>query len=150
MATSFRSLYLHIVFSTKNREPVLLPPNRHRVFSYLTGILNHLDCNPVVVDGYSEHVHLAIGVPATVAPAVLVREAKAQSSRWAKEALSGFEDFAWQSGYAAFSFSRKDLDAVCRYVRNQHAHHQQQSFEDEYREFLDRAGIEFDERYLFG
>jgi len=150
MATSYRGVYVHIVFSTKDRAPLLGETERERLFAYVATVLVGLKCDAVTVGGYIDHVHVILALPPGIALDTIVREGKSRSSRWAKRELSGLHSFAWQTGYAAFSVSRGNLAAAVRYVMNQEAHHRQVSFEDEYRQMLSRAEMEYDERYLFG
>lgn len=150
MPGSFHSIFLHIVFSTQERQPYLVSEQRERVFDYMSAILRNLGCEFVLVNGYVEHVHVVCSLPVTLAPMELVGKLKCNSSKWMREGVEGLEDFRWQSGYAAFSFSRRQLPSVCRYVGNQQHHHQTTTFEDEYREFLALAAVAYDEEYLFG
>lgn len=150
MPGSFHSIFLHIVFSTHERRPYLEREQQERVFDYMSATLRNLGCEFVLVNGHVEHVHVVCSLPVTLAPMDLVGKLKCNSSKWMRESLEGLEDFHWQSGYAAFSFSRRQLGSVQRYVRNQQHHHQKQTFEDEYREFLALAAIGYEEEYLFG
>jgi putative transposase len=150
MAGSFSSVYLHLVFSTRNREPLLAPEQQKPVFAYMAAILRKLGCEFVLVNGIADHVHVICTLPVTLPLADLVRNVKGGSSRWIRDSREGMTDFGWQSGYAVFSFSRKHLDAVRRYVSNQEAHHLRKTFDEEYRELLQMAAIEFDDRYLLG
>jgi REP element-mobilizing transposase RayT len=150
MAGSYSSVYLHIVFSTQERRRFLVPERREAVFAYMAGILRNSGSQFVLVNGHVEHVHVVCTLPVTLALSDLVAQLKGSSSKWMRESVEGLEDFHWQSGYAAFSFSRRQLEGVRNYVHHQEDHHRTLSFEDEYREFLALAAIEFDEQYLFG
>lgn len=150
MPGSFHSIFLHIVFSTHERRPFLLSEQREAVHHYMAGILRKLGCDHVLVNGHVEHVHVVCTLPVSLAPMDLVGKLKCNSSKWMRESVESMEQFQWQSGYAAFSFSRRQLPAVCRYVRNQEEHHRVKTFEEEYREFLELAAIEYEEQYLFG
>ena len=150
MAGSFSRVYLHLVFSTRNREILLAPEQQKAVFAYIAAILRKLGCEFVLVNGVVDHVHVICTLPVTVPLADLVRNVKGSSSRWIRDSRAGMADFGWQSRYAVFSFSRKHLDAVRRYVSNQRQHHRCKSFDEEYRELLETAAIEIDDRYLLG
>ena len=150
MAGSFSSVYLHIVFSTHRRQPYLVPEQREAIFAYMAGLLRNIGCQFALVNGVADHVHVVCTLPVSVAQAELVAKLKGNSSHWIRDSLKDMQDFRWQTGYAAFSFSRRQLPAVCRYVDRQEAHHRTRTFEDEYREFLKMAAIEFEERYVFG
>ncbi|MBN8646178.1 MAG: IS200/IS605 family transposase [Planctomycetes bacterium] len=139
---------VHIVFSTKNREPFILVSIALRLHAYLGGIARSRKCEPVAVGGVEDHVHLLIGVHPSIALADLVRDLKANSSKWMHDDV-GVRNFAWQSGYGAFSVSRDHAEGVTAYIRNQREHHATVDFKGEFLAFLDKHIVEFDERYVF-
>jgi putative transposase len=150
MPGSFHSILLHVVFSTHKRQPLLIEAQRESIFAYMAGILRNLGCDFVLVNGHADHAHVVCSLPVTLSPQDLVRRLKSSSSKWLREEVEGMEDFQWQTGYAAFSFSNRQRNAVWRYVQNQEEHHRTRTFEEEYRKFLDMAAIEYDESHLFG
>lgn len=139
---------VHIVFSTKNREPFIAASLAPRLHAYLGGIARNRKCEPVAVGGVDDHVHLLIGVHPSIALADLVRDLKANSSKWMHEGI-GDRGFGWQTGYAAFSVSRSNTTDVVNYIHNQREHHATVDFKGEFVAFLDKHGVEFDERYVF-
>ncbi|MGC9454243.1 MAG: IS200/IS605 family transposase [Phycisphaerae bacterium] len=145
---SYTNLIYHVVFSTKQRRPILTADVRERVFEYLGGIIRKLDAKLLRAGGADDHVHLALSGPATLAVAELVRKIKANTSRWVHLKLPEQHDFAWQDGYAAFSVSLSALDRVLDYIANQQEHHRRMTFEEELKALLDKHGIEYDERYV--
>jgi putative transposase len=149
MPQSLSNLLTHVIFSTKNREPFLIEACRDEMHAYLVGILNHLDCPPLQVGGVSDHVHLFFRLSRTTTVAKVVESLKTSSSKWIKTKGREFSNFHWQSGYGAFSVSQSDSDAVIIYIRNQPEHHRKISFQDEYRRFLKRYEIPYDERYVW-
>lgn len=149
MPGSYQRVLLHIVFSTHQRTPSLTPERRNRIFPYMGGLLRELGCEFVMVNGFTDHAHVICSLPVSHSLMDLVGKLKANSSKWIRRAVPEMEDFHWQTGYAAFSFSRKQLDAVCRYVQRQEFHHQTRTFEEEYRELLDLAGVVYEEQHLF-
>ena len=110
--------------------------------------LKSLGASPIIVGGVSDHVHLLCVRKPDTSTAMLVKEVKRVSSAWMKEQDSKWSAFAWQRGYGAFSVSASDTQAVTRYIQNQHEHHRTVTWEEEVRMFLERARIEFDERFL--
>ena len=147
MAT-FTQIYFHIVFSTKNRERVLLANRRDDLFRYAWGILKNKDCHLYRIGGVEDHVHIMTEVHPTVALADLVKDIKTSTSSWIKQ-NSIFPNFThWQDGYGAFTVSHNDKDAVIEYIKGQEEHHKTVSFKDELREFLIKHGVTFDEKYL--
>jgi len=147
MPSTYTSLHYHVVFSTKNRLPNIMESWRPRLHEYLGGTVNGLGGVTQGVGGVSDHVHLLFGLKATHCLADFMRELKKAGSAWIHDKLK-LPDFVWQEGYAAFTVSATACDAVKRYIANQEEHHRQKSFREELMEFLQRAGIEFDVRYL--
>ena len=149
MANTYTSLHYHIIFSTKNREPWIRPDVEQRVWSYLGGIVRENDGKPVMSGGIDNHVHLLVGLPPSLAVSKSLQLIKGGSSTWIKEALPGFGGFGWQDGYAAFTVSKSHVPEVVSYISSQREHHRVKGFEEEYRAFLQRHDITFDERYVF-
>ena len=149
MPQSLSSLLTHLVFSTKNREQWLKGDVASEIHPYLAGVLNNIDCHSIQVGGVSDHVHLFCRLSRTKSVAEVVETVKTSSSKWIKTKGREFAGFHWQSGYGAFSVSRSDSDAVIAYIRNQPEHHRKVSFQEEYRHFLVRYQIPYDERYVW-
>jgi putative transposase len=147
MPSTYVSLYYHIVFGTKDREPLIAPEWRARFHEYLGGTIRGLDGSAEGVGGMGDHVHLLIGLKASHCLADVVRELKKASSTWVRED-AGWRAFAWQEGYAAFTVSATSRRAVQGYIENQQEHHRKKSFREELVEFLDKAEIKFDAKYL--
>ena len=149
MANTFTSLHYHIVFSTKNREPWLRPDIEQRVWSYLGGIARENEMKALLIGGVENHVHLLLGIPPIIAVSKAVQLIKGGSSAWVKETFRSVGGFGWQDGYAAFTVSKSSVAEVESYIRGQREHHRVKSFEEEYRAFLVKHEIPFEERYLF-
>lgn len=122
---------------------------RSEVHSYLGGVSKQLDCPPIIVGGVADHVHILARQSRTISQADWVKELKRVSSLWLKEREASLAKFAWQSGYGAFSVSSSKLDSVKDYVANQEEHHRKISFQEEYRTFLRRHGVDWDEKYVW-
>lgn len=140
---------VHLVFSTKDRMPLITSSVLPQLHAYLATVARKNDGECYRVGGVADHVHLAIRLSRTVALADLVSELKTSSSKWMKEQAPGLSKFSWQRGYGAFSIGPKDLEAVLAYIDGQEEHHRTKTFQDEYRGFLRHYGIEFDERYVW-
>ena len=150
MPQSFSNVIVHIIFSTKNREPLLADKIlRSDLHAYLGGVLNTLDCQPHCIGGAADHVHLFHALSRTRSVAACVKETKRVSSAWVKQRDTRLAAFHWQSGYGAFSVSESQLPTVRAYIENQEEHHRHVTFQEEYRQFLDRHGIAYDERYVW-
>ena len=150
MPQSLSIVYIHLVFSTKERRPFLRDQTvRDSLHAYLGGISKQLDCPPILIGGVEDHVHLLCRFARTITQAEWVKELKRVSNGWLKEQGSGFADFEWQGGYADFSVSQSNLEQVKRYIANQEEHHRKIGFQDELRELLRKHQQEWDERYVW-
>ena len=149
MPQSLTQLYAHLIFSTKNREPFLTPSVRPRVHGYLASLMRDYDSPYVVVGGVTDHVHILFDQGKMRAPVAFVEHVKKESSKWIKTQGDECKQFYWQRGYGMFSVSPTHRESVEAYVRDQEDHHQAPSFQEEYREFLERYGIDYDERYVW-
>jgi REP element-mobilizing transposase RayT len=149
MPQSQAKVYVHAIFSTKNRDPVLLDEWREESFCVMGGAANNLGCQSLIVNGMSDHVHLLFQLGRTIAIAEAIGKIKSTSSLWISEIHIATAKFHWQSGYGGFSVSQSNVEAVRTYIRNQAEHHKHQSFQDEFREWLRKYQIEFDERYVW-
>ncbi len=150
MPQSLSAVYLHAVFSTKERRPFLDDVAlRTELHAYLGGISRQLECPPLMIGGVADHVHLLARFGRTITQADWVKEVKRVSSAWLKEHDAHCHDFAWQAGYGVFSVSASRLDAVREYIVGQEAHHRKSTFQDEFRALLHKHGVEWDERYVW-
>ena len=149
MGQTYASLYVHLVFSTKNREPAIHPDIRKRVWRYLGGIARKEKMKAIEVGGTADHVHALLSLKPTIAPATIVQILKGNSSKWINETLRLPFRFEWQEGYGAFSVSCSQIDKTVAYIRNQETHHHRKSFQEEYLGFLKKHHVEYDERYVW-
>ncbi len=148
MPSTHLSLHYHVVFSTKNRERLIAGAWRDRLHAFLGGIVKNAKGVPEAIGGIDDHVHLLIGLPATVCLSDAVRDMKAVSSRWIHDEI-GDKSFAWQEGYGAFTVSSSQCETVREYIAKQEEHHRKRTFKEEYLELLQRCGAAYDERYLW-
>jgi putative transposase len=148
MPSTHTSLHIHIVFSTKERVPLIEGAWRPDLHAYIGGCLKRLDAFPQEIGGVADHVHLLVGIKPTHAIADLVKETKRVATEWVRDTRH-IRGFAWQEGYGAFSVSKSAVLSVREYIQQQEKHHQKRTFQEEYREFLEKHGIDFDERYLW-
>jgi putative transposase len=147
MPSTYLSLYYHLVFSTKNRAPLIEPSWRDRLHQYLGGTVAGLEGFPQGVGGMADHVHLLVSLKATHCLADFVRELKKASSTWVHDDI-GMQRFAWQEGYAAFTVSPLARPEVQSYIARQEVHHRNRTFREELMEMLEKARVEYDPRYL--
>src|SRR6266446_4871587 len=149
MAQSLAKIYIHLIFSTKNRQRILEDGVRTELHKYLGGILRDLKSPSIEINTEPDHAHILFVLSRTLSISDVVQEVKSGSSAWLKTKASIYADFHWQNGYGAFSVSQSAVAEVQQYIRNQRDHHRRMTYEDELREFLRRYEVEFDERYLW-
>jgi putative transposase len=150
MPQSLVQIYVHIVFSSKNRKPYLKDRDlRGRTHRYLAGICKNLDSPALIVGGVEDHVHILCRLGKTVDVAAFIRDLKRDSSKWIKTEEPSLADFHWQRGYGAFSISPSHVDALTEYIAHQDEHHRHESFQDEFRRLCKKYGLEIDERYVW-
>ena len=149
MSQSLSKIYVHLVFLTKNRQPKLADEWRDELFDVLGGTANKLGCQSLIVGGVSDHIHMLFQLGRTISISEAAGKIKSTTSLWVNQTRSLTEPFHWQSGYAAFSVSQLNIDAVRTYIDRQPEHHSSQTFQNEFRELLRMHAIEWDERYLW-
>lgn len=150
MSQSNSQIYLHIVYSTKERRPFLsIRDQRVAMHAYLAGACKNLDCPAIIVGGGEDHVHILCRFGRSISVSKLIGEMKRESSKWFKDKFSGNDDFYWQSGYGAFSLSPSHVDPAREYIAIQEEHHRHETFQDEFRRLCAKYGLEIDERYVW-
>ena len=149
MANTFTSLHYHVIFSTKHREPWIGREQEDRVWAYLGGIARQAEIKPLLIGGMEDHIHMLLGLPPTITVSEALKRIKGGSSGWVKENFPGCQGFGWQDGYGAFTVSKSQLSDLEDYIRKQREHHRFKTFQEEYRAFLDKHGITYNERYLW-
>ena len=149
MPQSLSKVIVHMVFSTKEREPWLDENVRPRMHAYLGTICRDMGAGLAHVGGVADHVHIVTTLPRTLSQAQLIEQIKKLSSKWIKALDTRCRGFFWQRGYGAFSVSPSQLEAVLRYITDQLEHHRTRTFQEEYRELLRKHGIGFDERFIW-
>lgn len=149
MGQSLVKNYVHLVFSTKHRQPLIHPPVEAELHAYLGGICNKLECTVIKIGSYTDHVHILCMLSKKIALMKLLEEIKSHSSKWIKTKGKDYENFYWQDGYGAFSVKPSEIDAVIKYIANQHEHHNKKSFQNEYRAILKKFNVDYDERYVW-
>lgn len=149
MPQSLSKVYVHIVFSTKYRKRLIHDEIKEPLFEYIGGICRQLECNPLQVGGHEDHIHILCLLSRKISIMKLLNEVKKSSSRWIKTKGDEYSDFYWQGGYGIFSVNPKDVKIVKNYIKTQEEHHQKSDFKTEFRGFLKKNNVEFDERYVW-
>jgi len=149
IAQTLVKLYVHIIFSTKNRANLILPEIEEELFAYFGGISNNNNSKLIAAGGIENHVHLLVSMSKNIELSRFVGDLKRDSSKWIKTKDNVSHSFQWQDGYGAFSVGYTQLNAVKKYISRQKEHHARVSFEDEFRYFLKKYGVDYDERYVW-
>lgn len=150
MANTYHSLHYHLIFSTKNRVAYLKPEIEQRVWAYLGGVARKHKMTALQIGRFDDHIHALVMAPPTIAPSQIAQYLKGDSSKWIHETFLELGDLAWQEGYGAFTVSKSNMESVVAYIQKQREHHKKQTFQEEYLEFLQKHGVEYDERYVWG
>jgi REP element-mobilizing transposase RayT len=149
MPQSLSAILIHLVFSTKNREPFITPAVETELHPYMAKVFRELKSPSLAINGTSDHLHILFSLGRVIKVADLVEEVKTESSKWIKTKGREFRNFHWQAGYGAFSIGQSNVGVLKRYISNQKLHHRRITFQDEYRKFLKSYGIDYDERYVW-
>ncbi len=149
MPQSLSSILIHLVFSTKRREFFILPSVEPELHAYLAAVLRRYNSPAILINGTANHVHILFALSRMITVAELVEEIKKRSSKWIKTKGNEYRKFQWQTGNRAYSVAQSNVAALKKYIADQKEHHRHKSFEDEYRAFLTKYQIEYDERYLW-
>ena len=147
MSHTYAQNVIHVVFSTKDRRKTISKESQSRMWAYVAGICKNHGIFVHAIGGMEDHIHLLIQIPPSLSVSKAVLAIKSNSSRWANDQGT---KFAWQQGYAAFSVSSSNVPAVVKYIRNQESHHRKMSFDEEFVALLEKHGVEFDPKFVFG
>ena len=140
---------MHLVFSTKNREPNIQPDIEQKLYEYMAGICKNLESTAIQIGGYTDHIHILFLLSKKITLIKFVEEVKKSSSKWIKTQGTQYSNFYWQGGYGAFSVNPKQVEIVKQYILNQKEHHSKKSFQQEYIAFLKEYDVDYDERYVW-
>lgn len=149
MPQSLSNVLVHLIFSTKDRRPLIRDDVREALHAYIVGILENQQSPSLCTNSVEDHADVLFVLSKNLPLAKVVQEVKQSSSKWIKSRGDAYQDFAWQNGYAAFSVSESQRDVVCEYIRGQREHHAKLSFQDELRKFFEKHGVKYDERYVW-
>src|SRR5690606_5197184 len=149
MANTYTQIYLQIVFSVKGRENLIQKKWKEELYKYICGIVNGKEQKVYAIGGVGDHIHILVSIKPNIALSDLIRDIKANSSKWINEKGFVLGKFQWQEGFGAFSYAQSQLDAVIAYINNQEQHHLVKTFKDEYLELLQKFNVEYNEKYLF-
>ena len=149
MGNTYTSLYIHYIFSTKNRLPLIVPEIQDRLWPYMAGIAKNNNMKALAVGGMPDHIHILLSLPATISISKTIQIIKGNSSKWINENFDTSDHFSWQKGYGAFTVNISILQDTVRYIQNQAVHHRRKSFKNEFLDFLKKNEVVYDERYVW-
>ena len=149
MPQSLAKIYLHIIFSTKNRKDILRSDIEDELYKYIAGIMKNLNCTAIIIGGTTNHLHILNIFSRTISISEMVGTIKKESSKWIKTRGKKYNKFHWQNGYGVFSIAHSQVEAVKKYIENQKEHHKKMTFQEEYRKFLHKYNVEYDEKYVW-
>jgi putative transposase len=149
MPQSLSNILLHLVFSTKDRQPLIYPEIEPELYAYITAIHKNINCPLMKIGGTSNHLHILCRLERVVPASKLLEEIKKTSSKWIKTKDQRLREFSWQAGYGAFSIGMSNAHALEEYIAQQKYHHQHRSFEEEYRTLLTKYRVEWDENHVW-
>lgn len=149
MSNTYTQIHIHFVFAVKFRDAVIADVWKTDLYKYIAGIIKNNGHKLIAIGGMPDHIHLLIGVRPNQSISELLKFIKGDSSRWINKNNFVKRRFEWQAGFGAFSYSKSHLKEVIRYIENQEIHHKKRSFGEEYLEFLQKYGVDFDVRYIF-
>ncbi|MCI0693383.1 IS200/IS605 family transposase [candidate division KSB1 bacterium] len=149
MPQSLASILVHVVFSTKHRQPLIKPEIEDELFAYMSSIWRTHESPVLAINGAEDHVHTLVSLSRKVALSEVLEEVKKSSSKWIKTKGPECKNFYWQNGFGAFSIGQSGVEALKKYITIQKEHHTKQTFQDEFRAFLKLYNIEYDERYVW-
>lgn len=149
MPQSLVKNYVHLVFSTKYRQPLIDKVIQPELYAYIGGVCKNQECYPYAIGGIEDHIHILCLLSKKIPLYKLLEVVKSNSSRWIKTKGQAYKNFYWQGGYGAFSVNPSQTHIVKRYINNQEEHHKKKSFKEEFRAFLKKYEVEYDERYVW-
>lgn len=149
MANTFSKIYIHIIFSVKGRQNLIQKTWKEELYKYICGIVNGKEQKVYAIGGMADHIHILLSIKPNITLSDIVRDIKANSSKWINDKGYVKDKFQWQEGFGAFSYAQSQVDNVIAYINNQEQHHQKKTFKDEYLDLLHKFSIDFDEKYVF-
>lgn len=149
MPNTYTQIHIQTIFAVKKRTGLIQKEWKDELYKYITGIIQKNDHKLLAINGIADHIHIFFGMRPAQSLSELMQDVKANSSKWINEKKFINDKFEWQEGYAAFSYSKSQISKVIAYIENQEEHHRKTTFLEEYKDFLQKFEIDYDERYIF-
>lgn len=149
MANTYSQIHVQVVFTVQNRESLIGNKWKNELYQYLVGIIQNHQHKVIAINGMPDHVHILIGLRPSQSISDLMQKVKGDSSKWINRKGFVLGKFSWQEGYGVFSYGKSQIDNVIEYIKRQEIHHQRKTFKEEYRQFLEKFAVDYDERFVF-
>lgn len=149
MANTYSQIYIQVVFAVQGRQNLLQPEHKEELHKFIAGVVRNKNQKLIRINSVHDHVHILLSLKPDIALSDLVRDIKANASRFMNKKGWVMGRFNWQEGFGAFSYSHSQLDQVINYINRQEEHHRQRTFKDEYFSLLEKFHVNFDPNYLF-
>jgi REP element-mobilizing transposase RayT len=149
MANTYSQIHIQVVFAVQNRESLIGSKWKNELYQYLVGIIQNHQHKVIAINGMPDHVHILIGLRPSQSISDLMQKVKGNSSKWINRKGFVLGKFSWQEGYGVFSYGKSQIDDVMEYIKRQEIHHQRKTFKEEYRQFLEKFAVDYDERFVF-
>ena len=149
MANTYSQIHIQVVFAVQNRESLIGSKWKNELYQYLVGIIQNHQHKVIAINGMPDHVHILIGLRPSQSISDLMQKVKGDSSKWINRKGFVLGKFSWQEGYGVFSYGKSQIDDVIEYIKRQEIHHQKKTFKEEYRQFLEKFAVDYDERFVF-
>jgi len=146
--TYYKHLY-HLVWSTKERYPLILPEFQNNLYGYIATVFKSKNCHALNIGGMPDHIHILAAIPPTICVPDIVHDTKLGATKWLRQSFAKANHFGWQEGYGSFTVSSADRNNVAKYIQNQETHHKQFDFRNEFLKLLKENEVDFDEKYLW-
>lgn len=149
MSNTYTEIHIHAIFAVRKRKGLIQQEWKDELYKYITGIIQHHGHKLLIINGMPDHLHIFFGMRSTQTLSELMQDIKGGSSKWINEKKFIKDKFEWQAGYGAFSYSKSQISNVIRYIENQEIHHRKIDLVGEYKRFLEKFGVVYDDRYIF-
>lgn len=149
MANTYTQIHIQSIFAVKNRESLIQKEWKGKLYKYISGVVENNSHKLLAINGMSDHIHIFFGMRSSQSLSDLMQDIKGNSSKWINDNKLVKGKFEWQAGYGAFSYSKSQIPDVIAYIENQKIHHQKKSFLEEYKDFLKKFEVEYNEQFIF-
>ena len=149
MANTYTQIHIQVVFTVQNRDCIIQNSWKEELYKYISGVIQNHKHKVLAINGMPDHLHILIGMRPTQSLSDLMQDVKGSSSKWINQKRFTKGKFSWQEGFGAFSYGKSQITQVIDYIKNQELHHQKRTFLEEFKDFLEKFEVDFDQRFIF-